>query len=281
MDIIIGGHSHTLLSEPCVVAGIPIVQAAVGTDQIGRFDIMVDTDSNCIDSYTWQCIPITDENCPRDEELEKVISEYKDYTDEKYGRILTRFPRAYTHPARNRETELGDLLAECMREQMGADLVLVGSGSIRKPSLGPVVTLRDFIEIFPFAEPAMGFRISGKQLRHIVTFMLREESFLDSEHNEWFQFSKGFCCEFDRKNHSIISLKMNGKEVEDDELFTVVMQKFFFDNIGDFLDLPHEEIEKNGRPVEVATKAPNILEEYFKDHDSIKLDGETRLIIRT
>ena len=281
VDIIIGGHSHTLLSEPCVVAGIPIVQAAVGTDQIGRFDIMVDTDSNCIDSYTWQCIPITDENCPRDEELEKVISEYKDYTDEKYGRILTRFPRAYTHPARNRETELGDLLAECMREQMGADLVLVGSGSIRKPSLGPVVTLRDFIEIFPFAEPAMGFRISGKQLRHIVTFMLREESFLDSEHNEWFQFSKGFCCEFDRKNHSIISLKMNGKEVEDDELFTVVMQKFFFDNIGDFLDLPHEEIEKNGRPVEVATKAPNILEEYFKDHDSIKLDGETRLIIRT
>ena len=74
---------------------------------------------------------------------------------------------------------------------------------------------------------------------------------------------------------------MNGKEVEDDDLFTVVMQKFFFDNIGDFLDLPHEEIEKNGRPVEVATKAPNILEEYFKDHDSIKLDGETRLIIRT
>ena len=281
VDIIIGGHSHTLLSEPCVVSGIPIVQAAVGTDQIGRFDIMVDTDSNCIDSYTWQCIPITEENCPRDEELEKVISEYKDYTDEKYGRILTRFPRAYTHPARHRETELGDLLAECMREQMGADLVLLGSGSIRKPSLGPVVTLRDFIEIFPFAEPAMGFRISGKQLRHMVTFMLREESFLDSEHNEWFQFSKGFCCEFDRKNHSIISLKMNGKEVEDDDLFTVVMQKFFFDNIGDFLDLPHEEIEKNGRPVEVATKAPNILEEYFKDHDSIKLDGETRLIIRT
>ena len=70
VDLIIGGHSHTRLSEPCVVAGIPIVQAAVGTDQIGRFDIMVDTDNNCIDSYAWQCIPITDENCPRDEDLE-------------------------------------------------------------------------------------------------------------------------------------------------------------------------------------------------------------------
>ena len=281
IDIIIGGHSHTLLSEPCVVAGIPIVQAAVGTDQIGRFDIMVDTDNNCIDSYTWQCIPITEENCPRDEALEKVVSGYKDYTDEKYGRILTRFPREYTHPQRNMETELGNLLAECMRDQIGADLVILGSGSIRKKSLGPVVTFGDFIEIFPFAEPAFGFRLTGKQLRHIVTFMLREDSFNDSEHNEWFQFSKGFCCEFDRKNHKVISLKMNGKEVEDDDMFTVVMQKFFFENIGDFLDLPQEEIGKNGRPVEVATKAPNLLEEYFKDHESIKLDGEQRLIIHT
>jgi 5'-nucleotidase len=42
IDIIIGGHSHTYMEEPCVVAGIPIVQAAVGTDQIGRFDIVFD-----------------------------------------------------------------------------------------------------------------------------------------------------------------------------------------------------------------------------------------------
>ena len=172
-------------------------------------------------------------------------------------------------------------MAECMRDQIGVDLFILGSGSIRRNSLGPVVTVKDFIEIFPYPGPATGFRLIGRQLRHIVTYMLREDSFIDSENNEWFQFSRGFCCEFDRKEHKVISLKMNGKEVEDEDVFTVVMQKFFFDNIGDFLDLPLEEIEKNGRPVEVATNAPNILEEYFKDHDSIKLDGEPRLIIRT
>ena len=279
VDIIIGGHSHTLLTEPCVVAGIPIVQAAVGTDQIGRFDIVVDTDNNCMDSYTWQCIPITDENCPRDEALEKLVGEYKDYTDQKYGRVLTRFARAYTHPQRNMETELGDLLTECIRDQLGVDLVMIGSGSIRLPSLGPIVTVKDFREVFPFTQPAYGFRLTGKQLRHIVRYMLREDSFIDSEHNEWFQFSKGFCCEFDRPTHTIISLKMNGKEAADDDLYTVVMQEYFFQNIGEFLDLPPEEIEKNGRPIEVATKAPNILEEYFKDHEYLKLDGEPRLII--
>ena len=92
VDLIIGGHSHTYLTELCEVAGIPIVQAAIGTDQIGRFDIMVDTDTNAIDTYTWQCIPITAENCPRDLALEEVMEKYTSITDKKYGRILTRFP---------------------------------------------------------------------------------------------------------------------------------------------------------------------------------------------
>ena len=92
VDLIIGGHSHTLLAKPVEVNGIPIVQAASGTDQIGRFDIMVDTDRNTIDSYTWQLIPITPEYCPEDEELKSIIGKYKRITETKYNRILTRFP---------------------------------------------------------------------------------------------------------------------------------------------------------------------------------------------
>ena len=279
VDVIIGGHSHTLLSEPCEVAGIPIVQAAIGTDQIGRFDIMVDTDNNCIDSYTWQCIPITPENCPRDEALEEVINKYKDLTDKKYGRVLTRFPRAYTHPCRNMETELGDLMAEGMRTQLGVDLVLLASGSIRKPSLGPIVTLKDYMEIFPFGDPVYSFKLTGAQLRRVVKFLLREESFLDSEHNEWYQFSRGFCCEFDRPTHSILSLKMNGKEVEDGDIFTVAMQRYHYLSMADFLNISIEEVSKNGQPLEIATKCPNVLEEYFTSRELVKLDGEPRLII--
>ncbi|MBO4914462.1 MAG: bifunctional metallophosphatase/5'-nucleotidase [Oscillospiraceae bacterium] len=279
VDVIIGGHSHTLLSEPCEVAGIPIVQAAIGTDQIGRFDIMVDTDNNCIDSYTWQCIPITAENCPRDEALEEVINKYKDLTDKKYGRVLTRFPRAYTHPCRNMETELGDLMAEGMRTQLGVDLVLLASGSIRKPSLGPIVTLKDYMEIFPFGDPVYSFKLTGAQLRRVVKFLLREESFLDSEHNEWYQFSRGFCCEFDRPTHSILSLKMNGKEVEDGDIFTVAMQRYHYLSMADFLNISIEEVSKNGQPLEIATKCPNVLEEYFTSRELVKLDGEPRLII--
>ena len=74
VDLIIGGHSHTFMDRPEVVNGIPIVQAGTGTDQIGRFDIVINTDENCIDSYTWKSIPIHAENCPRDPAIEEIIS---------------------------------------------------------------------------------------------------------------------------------------------------------------------------------------------------------------
>ena len=93
MDVIIGGHSHTFLEEPVLVNAIYIVQAGTGTDQIGRFDIMVDTDRNAIDSFTWQLIPINNETCQKDEEMEQFITQYKQETDKKYDRIVTRFTK--------------------------------------------------------------------------------------------------------------------------------------------------------------------------------------------
>ena len=279
MDIIIGGHSHTLMSEPCEVAGIPIVQAAIGTDQIGRFDITVDVDNNRFDSYTWQCIPITSETCPRDEALEEAINEYKDVTDEKYGRVLTRFPRAYTHPRRNMETELGDLMADALREQLAVDLILLGSGSIRKPELGPIVTLKDFIEIFPFNSPVFAMRFTGEQLRRAVRFMLREDAFVDSDHCEWYQFSRGFFCEYDRPSRSILSMRVNGKEVADGDLFTVGLQKFHYLNLETSLGLQLDEVKKNGPTFEVATKAADVLQEFFSSRDHFEINGEKRLVI--
>ena len=42
VDLIIGSHTHTLLEEPVVVNGIPIVQAGSGTSHIGRIDLEFD-----------------------------------------------------------------------------------------------------------------------------------------------------------------------------------------------------------------------------------------------
>lgn len=280
VDIIIGGHSHTTMSEPCVVAGIPIVQAAVGTDQIGRFDIVVDTDNNRMDSYTWKCIPITSKTCPRDTSLETVIASYKKETDQKYGQVLVRFPRAYTHPRLNMETELGDVLAEGLHAQLDIDLMLVGSTSISKPQLGPTVTLIDFMEAFPYCNRIYQFSLTGEQLRRAMSFMLREDAFVDPEHCMWFQVSKGFYCEYDRPTQRILVLRMHGKEVQDNDVFTVAMQGYHFENIGKFLNIQPEEVNQNGTPREVASNETNVLQEYFGNHSHLEIDSEPRLVVR-
>ena len=279
VDVIIGGHSHTYLEEPCVVAGIPIVQAAVGTGQIGRFDMMVDERSNSIESYTWELVPINEERCPRDEALEEVINRYKEMTDTKYGRILTRFPRAYTHPARNMETELGSLFAEGLRKQLGVDLALVGSGSIRSESLGPIVTLGDLTEAYPFPDTVVGIRLTGAQLRRVVAYLMRDEVFEENAHCEWFQFSRGFFCEYDRASHRILTLSVRGKEVQDEDVFKVALITYHYLGAKDFLGISPEEIEQNGLPIEMATNTGNVIEAYFASRDYIKLDGEMRMLI--
>lgn len=153
MDVIIGGHSHTFLEEPVLVNDIYIVQAGTGTDQIGRFDIMVDTDRNAIDSFTWQLIPINNETCQKDEEMEQFITQYKQETDKKYDRIVTRFTKCLTHPFRNQETALGNLIADILKDSLGVDLMLFGSGEIRGYTLGPVVHYHDLVECLPYDEP--------------------------------------------------------------------------------------------------------------------------------
>ncbi|MBR6358139.1 MAG: bifunctional metallophosphatase/5'-nucleotidase, partial [Lachnospiraceae bacterium] len=208
VDVIIGGHSHTFLTEPAVVNNIPIVQAGTGTDQIGRFDIMVDTDNNCIDSFTWKPIPINSDTCPRDPSIEEVIGTYKSRTDAKYGQIVTKFVRQLTHPTRIRETELGDLFADAMKESLGVDIFLLGSGSIRNEQLGPVVTKGDLRECFPYDDSAHMVYVTGAQLKHMIQYMLRDGVFA-GEHCEFFQFSKGFVVEYDQATHSILRFELD------------------------------------------------------------------------
>lgn len=279
VDLIIGGHSHTLLEKPIEVNGIPIVQAASGTDQIGRFDIMVDTDLNSIDSYTWQLIPITPDNCPEDTVLKEVIEKYHNITETKYNRILTRFPERYTHPARNRETQVGKIFADAFKESLGLDIMLHASGSLRNHFLGPIMTLKDLQEMEPFDEEIYRYVVTGSQFRHMMEYMLRDEAFDSDAHTEFYQFSEGMRIVYNKTQKKVISFTMNGREVGEDEKLRVGMHQFHFKNLKTGLDISESEITRNGMPKVIATRSLGLLEEYFSSHPHITAPMEQRLVI--
>ena len=278
VDVIIGGHSHTFITEPEVVNGIPVVQAGTGTDQIGRFDIMIDTDNNCIDSYTWKPVPINSENCPRDPDIERVIDAYQSQTDEKYGQILTKFVRTLTHPARNQETELGDLFADILKDQLGVDIFLMASGSVRGESLGPVVTKGDFSICFPYDDSAHCLWWTGAQLKHGIMRMLRDEA-LAGAHTEFYQLSRGLEVEYDQKTHSFLKFNFEGEPVADDRIFTVGLQQFHYKNIEDSFDLTLAEVQKNHMDRVVASSCIQVIEETLINSTHQNAKGTGRLII--
>jgi 5'-nucleotidase len=98
VDMIIGGHSHSLMAEPEHVNGVLIAQAGVGTKQIGRFDITVDDASNSIVDFRWQLIPIDDKLVAPDQRLLDYINSYKEVVDHKYNTIICRLARELAHP---------------------------------------------------------------------------------------------------------------------------------------------------------------------------------------
>lgn len=278
VDVIVGGHSHTFIEKPEIVNGIAIVQAGTGTDQIGRFDLVIDTDNNCIDSYNWQSVPINEDTCPTDEAIKDIVLHYKSHTDEKYSRMVTHFKKKLTHPCRTQETALGGLLSEIMRESLDLDIMLLGSGSIRNEELGPIVLYQDLVECFPYDDEVYMFKVSGTQLKHMIKFMLRDEVW-EGDHCEFYQFSKGMRVVYNKAEKEFKEFSLNGEDIAEDKLYRVGLQRFHFMSVGEFFDMPLEEIEKNGKARIIATSCRDILDEYLSTHNNLDHNICGRLVI--
>ena len=241
VDMIIGGHSHTLLEQPAQVNNILIAQAAVGTDQIGRFDITVDDDTNSIVEWKWELIPINEQVASPDVDLQNFINTYKEQVDRKYNRIVSRLNRKLTHPVREQETELGNLIADIFSEIDMIDVVLVGSGSIRGKELGSVVTLEDLKKVYPYDGSLYKIKVTGAQLTKVFTHFLRPENRKPGE-SQCYQISKGVRVVYNNTNKAIESFSINEQPVEADRLYVICVQDYHYQNSLKSLNLTPEEI---------------------------------------
>jgi 5'-nucleotidase len=57
VDLIIGGHEHTLLES--TAGGAPIFKMTADARELGRFDLNINKDTGKLDSIDWKVIPIT------------------------------------------------------------------------------------------------------------------------------------------------------------------------------------------------------------------------------
>ncbi len=277
VDIIIGGHSHTFMERPEVINGIPIVQAGCGSSVIGRLDIEYDTWKKKITDLSWICVDINEFTAPNDEVMIELLDRYRNETDAKYKRVVTRFARKLTHPERNQETELGNLYADLMQDESSFDLMFFASGSIRKKELGPIVEYQQMLENTPFDDQIWMLKVTGAQLRRIMLHLFRDDAW--TGHTEFYQVSKALHCVYRKSTHELEELTMYGKEVKDTDSYLIAVQDYHYLSFNDFFGIPIEEVSENMKPRVIATKINNIIEEYFTVHQGLDAHVEGRLTV--
>lgn len=276
VDMIIGGHSHTILEQPAEINGILVSQAGTGTDQIGRYDIVVDDDTNSIVEWKWQLVPINEDTAPPDLELKKFISTFKDRVDEKYNSMVTRFSEKLIHPTREEETTLGNIIADALSNAEKIDILLVGSGSIRVKELGPVVTLGGLKACFPYDDSLIMYKINGKQVKKMFAHIMRNEN-RDGE-GECYQVNKNVNAVYSDSLKELVSIKINNEDVDDTQTYSLALQGFHASNSLNNLDLSEEELTTLETPKVIATSACQVLEEWLKTHQNQSRKIESRLV---
>jgi 5'-nucleotidase/UDP-sugar diphosphatase len=275
VDIIIGGHSHTVMEKPAEVNNILIAQAGVGSDQIGRFDIVVDDETNSIIEYKWQLIPIDETLAEPDVKLQEYINSFQETIDRKYNTLVCKFAQKLTHPQREVETSLGNLVADAFAEVAECDVMLVGSGSIRVKEMGPLVTLNDLLTCFPFDDNLTRYTITGAKLKKIFSYIMRLEN--RNSEGECYQVNGKVKATYSDGEHKLVSLIIDGNSVVDSGLYRICLQGFHATNAASYLDVSEEELLESGKTRVVSTSTKEVLEEYLRNHQNVHRSVEDRL----
>lgn len=275
VDMIIGGHSHTVLDKPAEINQILIAQAGTGTDYIGRFDIVVDDDTNSIVEYEWKLVEINDDAVKPDLQMREFIDSFKQAVDRKYNTIICKLAEEHTHPARTQETSLGNLITDAIHSCTDADVTLLGSGSVRGEKMGPLVSLKDLLEIFPFDDSISRYRITGSQLKRIFSHIMHPDNRTDE--GECFQVNKAVSAVYDNATRSLESLLIDEKPVIDEAPYSVCIQGYHFSNSEANLSISNAELLASGEHKVVSTSAKQVIEEYLRNHQNTSSPVSGRL----
>ena len=235
VDVIIGGHEHTLLES--MSGHAPIFKMTSDARQLGRIDLNISKQTGKVESIDWEVIPITDAD-PEDPGFATM--------NEKYGALLKDLEQVIGRTSvelnvksadvRTIETNMADFIADIYRQATGADVALANGGSIRADAtIAPgVLTKRDVLSMLPFNNRVVKIQISGAVLRSALEWgvaSLGEET----EPGRFPQVS-GIRYSYDasrKPGARLVSVTVNGQPLDDKQTYTLATTSYVAEDGGD------------------------------------------------
>ncbi|CAN5269214.1 5'-nucleotidase C-terminal domain-containing protein [soil metagenome] len=245
VDLILGGHDHTLLQS--LAGRTPIFKMGSDARTLGRIDLFVNRKSRRLDYLNWDSIAVTDAT-PDEPAVAKTIQEYESklsaLLDIPVGETAVALD-ARQETSRSIETNLGSWLADIYRTSVNADVAIINGGSIRSNAVVDPGKLskRDILTLLPFESPIVKVEISGRSLRQALEHGIAEVA----TNNEAGQFPQvaGARFRYDAarpKGARILELSVAGAAVDDNRKYTLALNGYLA-NGGDgyamFKGLPY------------------------------------------
>lgn len=129
IDIIIGGHSHTVLTEPTIENDTIICQAGGYGEYLGELVINYDKKRNIIKDFKGRLIPAA--NFPPHHKISDIILRNSKEAEEFLSRPLYSINTTLKHSL-TKENEIGNLLADALREMFNSDVGIINSGVLNQ-----------------------------------------------------------------------------------------------------------------------------------------------------
>lgn len=167
VDVILGGHSHTLVAPPVVVdgpdRGVLIVQAGAHGRFLGRLDLDLTTEGRVATSM--QQMRELNAGIGEDAAVAALVAQLAAPLDAIRRRVVARLPEALSNATCGAQPcEIGALVAEAMRQAMGAEIGWQNGGGVRAGLPGGEVTMGDVLAALPFGNTTARLVLRGAAL---------------------------------------------------------------------------------------------------------------------
>ncbi len=175
VDVIVGGHDNTLLSNtqeradgpyPLMVGNTAIVQAYAYGKFLGELNVTFDGDGNIVEAVGEPIL--LDASVPEDEGTKMRISELGKPLDEIRNKVVAEagaFIEGNRSVCRVQECPMGNLVADSMLDRVrdqGIQIAIANAGGIRASIDKGEVTMGQVLTILPFQNTLSTFRIKGQ-----------------------------------------------------------------------------------------------------------------------
>jgi 2',3'-cyclic-nucleotide 2'-phosphodiesterase (5'-nucleotidase family) len=164
IDVIVGGHSHTKILQPELVGKTIIVQAWEHAKVLGVLNLKI-KDGKVI-GFDGELQEISPAAGPPNSQVQEIVARYASQVDSLLQRTIgeTQVDLDGEH-VRTRETNLGDFVADVMRQTAGAEAAIINGGTIRTGIPQGKITVKDVYAMLPFDNYLVAISLTGAQLK--------------------------------------------------------------------------------------------------------------------